>query len=578
MSETSTSGVQRKLTTILAADVVGFSKMMGNDEGATLAALKSCRAIIDGGIAEHYGRVFGSVGDSVIVDFSSPVQAVLCAHEFQKFLDDRNETVDEKHRMSFRVGINMGDVIIDGDNLFGDGVNVAARLEAVAKPGGICVSAKVYEEVRRKLDLLFFDGGSQQLKNIEEPVNIYHLGEGGEAVDAAPSQGGRVRPTGGKPRVAVGEIKVVGGDDETKFLAEGLRDVILGGLARQSALIVATTAEHGADDADFLLEGGIRAAGNKLRLTFNLLDLFKESQVWSERYDRTADDIFDLEDDISQSIVSELRIQLKSLEFEALEGSDNESLSVPELLSKAAGFFVRSYTHNDDAAQVLAIAVERAPENSMAQAMMVACLYWRHEFTPLSVSPEARRDMLTQAKLAAGLDQSSYFAHLVMAIGEHDLLGNFRDALMHAEIALAANPNFTQAQAMAGIAKCHLGDRDEGMAQLNRAIAANKDDPHRFRHLRELALAHFLGGEDEEAADVIRRLVRLAPELERNMPIAASIYWHAGAEAQARACIADLLQSYPTLNAGTVRTTQFADQGAAERFAAGLAAAGLPDA
>jgi adenylate cyclase len=578
MSETSSSGVQRKLTTILAADVVGFSKLMGNDEGATLEALKSCRAIIDGGVVEHNGRVFGSAGDSVIVDFSSPVQAVLCANEFQNFLADRNKKVDEKHRMRFRVGINMGDVIIDGDNLFGDGVNVAARLEAVAKPGGICVSAKVYDEVRRKLDLLFFDGGSQQLKNIEEPVNIYHLGEGGEAVDATPPPTRRVRPAGGKPRVAVGEFKVVGGDQETEFLAEGLRDVILGGLARQTALVVATTAEHGAEDADFLLQGGIRAAGNKLRLTFNLVDLFKDSQVWSERYDRTADDIFDLEDDISQSIVSELRIQLKALEFEALEGADNESLSVPELLSKAAGYFVRSYNHNDDAAQVLAMAVGQAPENSMAQAMTALCQFWGHEVSPLSVPAGTREELLAQAKFAASLDQSSYFAHLAVAITEQDLAGNFRDALMHAEIALAANPNFTQAQAMVAIAKCHIGDRDEGIAQLRRAIEANKDDPHRFRHLRELALAHFLGGEDGEAADVIRRLVRLAPELERNFLISASIFWHAGATAQARACIADLLQSYPSLDAGTVRTTQFADQGAADRFAAGLAAAGLPEA
>ncbi|MBT7760453.1 MAG: adenylate/guanylate cyclase domain-containing protein [Rhodospirillaceae bacterium] len=181
------SKVQRKLTTILAADVVGFSKMMGNDEGATLESLKSCRAIIDGSIEEHNGRVFGSAGDSVIADFSSPVQAVLCANEFQNFLADRDAQVDENHRMSFRVGINIGDVIIDGDNLFGDGVNIAARLEAMAKGGGICVSSKVYDEVRRKLDLLFLDGGSQRLKNIDDPVNVYHLGE-------APGRRGRTPP------------------------------------------------------------------------------------------------------------------------------------------------------------------------------------------------------------------------------------------------------------------------------------------------------------------------------------------------------------------------------------------------
>ncbi len=574
--------VQRKLTTILAADVVGFSKMMGNDEGATLDALRSCRAIIDGSVKEHNGRVFGSAGDSVIADFSSPVQAVLCANEFQNFLADRNGQVDENYRMNFRVGINMGDVVIDGDNLFGDGVNVAARLEAMAGHGGICVSSKVYDEVRRKLDLLFFDGGSQQLKNIDEPINVYHLGEAGEGSETAPLHG-RPAPSlslDRKPRVTVSAIKVVGGDDETEFLAEGLRDVILGGLARQKALIVnasaETSAEAGAEDPDFILDGSIRAAGKKLRLTFSLKDPVKDAQVWSERYDRTAEDMFDLEDEISQSIVSELRIRLKALAFEKLEDTDNESLSVPELLSKAAGYFVRSHGDNAAAGQLLALAIAREPDNSMAQAMMAMSRYWAQEFSPLAFTSQAQQELLTQARLAAGLDDSSYFAHLAVAVTEQDLLGNFRDALMHAEMALAANPNFTQAQAMAGIANCHIGDRDEGMAQLRRAIDANKDDPHRFRHLRELALAHFLQGEDGEAADAIRRLIQQAPDLCRNGLVSASVYWHAGAKAQAQACIAELLQRHPALNTSNIRVTQFADQEAAERFMSGLQAAGLP--
>ena len=574
------SNVQRKLTTILAADVVGFSKMMGSDEGATLDALKSCRAIIDGSIEEHNGRIFGSAGDSVIADFSSPVQAVLCANEFQKFLADRNDQVAENRRMLFRVGINMGDVIIDGDNLFGDGVNVAARLEAMAAEGGICVSSKVYDEVRRKLDLLFFDGGRQQLKNIDEPINVYHLGPAGAkaAPATAPNRAAPDRTSGGKPRVAVGVIKVVGGDDETKFLAEGLRDVILDGLARQTALAVAASLEPTARDADFLLEGSIRAAGSKLRLTFSLNDLAKGQQVWSERFDPSAEDIFDLEDEISESVVSVLRIRLKTLEFEKLKNTDNENLSVPELLSKAAGYFVHSYGNNDAAERALALAIERSPDNSMAQAMMAVCHYRQQEFSPLAFAPEAQRALLEQARLAVSLDPASYFAHLTVALAEHDLLGNFRDALMHAETALAANPNFTQAQAMAGIIKCHIGDRAEGIAQLRHAMAANKEDPHRFHNLRELAVAYFLDGEDGTAADTIRRLMQQAPELCRNGLVSASIFWHAGAKAQAESCIAELFQRYPELNSGNIRVTQFADQAASARFLAGLEAAGLPPA
>jgi len=164
------TGIERKLTTILAADVVGFSTMMSDDESGTLESLKLCRAIIDSGIAEHHGRIFGSAGDSVIAEFSSPVQAVLCADDFQKLLAERNEHFATEKKMQFRVGVNIGDVIVDGDNLFGEGVNVAARLEAIGDPGGICLSGKVYQEVKRKLDLSFVDGGAQQLKGIIDPV------------------------------------------------------------------------------------------------------------------------------------------------------------------------------------------------------------------------------------------------------------------------------------------------------------------------------------------------------------------------------------------------------------------------
>ena len=166
---------KRKLAAILAADVVGFSKMMGENEDRTLVNLKSCREITDGAIREHHGRVFGSAGDSIIAEFASPVDAVLAAVEFQKNLRDRNSAVSAQDQMQFRVGLNLGDVIVEGDNLFGDGVNVAARMEPLAKPGGICISGKFYDEVHRKLELIFENVGSHEVKNIANPVQTYHV-------------------------------------------------------------------------------------------------------------------------------------------------------------------------------------------------------------------------------------------------------------------------------------------------------------------------------------------------------------------------------------------------------------------
>jgi adenylate cyclase len=214
------TGIERKLTTILAADVVGFSMMMGGDETGTLESLKLCRAIIDSGIAEHHGRIFGSAGDSVVAEFSSPVQAVLCANDFQKLLAERNEHFAAEKKMQFRVGVNIGDVIVDGDNLYGEGVNVAARLEAIAASGGVCLSGKVFEEVKRKLDLSFVAGGAQQLKGIIDPVPVYHMTDRGGGAEtqatANEAQAAEVLPT-----VAVSPLKVISGDDEVRSLVEG---------------------------------------------------------------------------------------------------------------------------------------------------------------------------------------------------------------------------------------------------------------------------------------------------------------------------------------------------------------------
>ena len=286
------AGIERKLTTILAADVVGFSKLMGSDETGTYDALKACRAVIDGCIAEYSGRVFGSAGDSVVAEFSSPVQAVLCASEFQKLLVERNEHYATKGKMQFRVGVNMGDVIIDGDNLYGDGVNVAARLEAIADPGGVCLSGKVFEEIKRKLDLSFVAGGAQQLKGIIDPVPVYHMSgrggrsatDGGAATLAAGQAAvARTRLADAPPTVAVLPLKLISGDDEIQSLVEGLHDDILGGLARMTAIAVLGGdggPAQGTDvAADFRLEGSVRAVGRRLRLSFTLFDAATQSQA-----------------------------------------------------------------------------------------------------------------------------------------------------------------------------------------------------------------------------------------------------------------------------------------------------------
>jgi len=583
------TGVERKLTTILAADVVGFSTMMGGDETGTLESLKACRAIIDSGIAEHHGRIFGSAGDSVVAEFASPVQAVFCASEFQERLAARNAAGAAKGRMEFRVGVNMGDVIVDGDNLFGDGVNVAARLEAIADPGGVCLSGKVYEEIKRKLDLTFVAGGAQRLKGIIDAVPVYHLsGRGGRAADggaavlaAGRTAATRVREADAPPTVAVSLLKVISGDQEIRSLVEGLREDILGGLAKMTAIAVlggeAGSAPEGDGGADFRLEGSARAAGRRLRLSFTLFDAASRSQVWSERYDRELDDIFDLEDEISENVVSAVRFRLKTRAFEQLRGAENAALSVPDLLSKAAGFFVHAYGHNQEVAEILRLALDRQPDNSMAVAMMGFCRHRMLEFSILDPSEDVKEELLGYPEKAISLDPSSYFAHFMAAVMQQDLRGDFETASSHAETALEINSSFGLARAMVGICTCHLGEFDEGFEMLQRATAASPEDPHRFRHFRELAIGDFMAGRDAQALRAVNRLVHQAPELARNRLVLASLSWHAGRQDTARDCVAGLLRDQPELTLRNMRPVRFADPGMAERYAQGLRDAGLPE-
>jgi len=574
------TGIERKLTTILAADVVGFSTMMSDDESGTLESLKLCRAIIDSGIAEHHGRIFGSAGDSVIAEFSSPVQAVLCADDFQKLLAERNEHFATEKKMQFRVGVNMGDVIVDGDNLYGEGVNVAARLEAIAASGGVCLSGKVYEEVKRKLDLAFVAGGAQQLKGILDPVPVYHMTDRGAGTEIpATATGAQVAEV--LPTVAVSLLKVISGDDEIRLLVEGLREDILGGLAKVTAIAVLDGAGGAAQEteagADFRLDGSVRAAGRRLRLSFTLFDAASRSQVWSERYDRELDDIFDLEDEISEAVVSAVRFRLKTRAFENLRDRDNAALSVPDLLSKAAGYMVHSHGNNREVAEILRLAIDRQADNSMALAMMGFCRHRMLEFSVLDPGEDIKAELVGYPEKAISLDPSSIFAHLMAAVMYQDLHGDFETALTHAETAFQLNSSHAQARAMVGIIKCHLGEIDLGLEMLQRAIAASQEAPQQLRHFRELAIGHFMAGQDAKALRVMSRVVHQAPDLARNRLVQASLMWHAGRQDAARDRVADLLRDQPDLTLHNIRPVYFGDPALAERYAQGLVESGLPE-
>jgi adenylate cyclase len=326
----------RRLAAILAADVAGYSRLMGVDEEGTLEHLKTHRReLIDPKIVEHHGRIVKTTGDGMLVEFGSVVDAVRCAVEVQQGMVERNATAATEKRIEFRVGINVGDIIIDGDDIHGDGVNIAARLEAFADPSGICVSQKVRDEVQDKLALAFEDLGDQQLKNITRPVRVYEV-----KISGAPEAAWSALALPDKPSIAVLAFQNMSGDAEQEYFADGMSEDIITALSKLRWFFViarnSTFAYKGKSPdvrqvarelgVRYVLEGSIRKAGNRLRITAQLVDATTGNHVWAERYDREIADIFAVQDEITQSVVAAIEPQLYAAENIRIQSKPPESL------------------------------------------------------------------------------------------------------------------------------------------------------------------------------------------------------------------------------------------------------------
>src|SRR5213595_487891 len=347
--------MQRRLAAILAADVVGYSRLMGLDEAGTLAALKTVRAdFMDRQIAEHVGRIVKLTGDGLLLEFPSVVNAVACAAEVQRGMRDRNADVPPDRRIEFRMGVNLGDVIVEGEDIFGDGVNVAARLESIAKPGGIMISGSVRDHVGDRLDLAFEDMGEQNLKNIERPIRVYSVALNKPAArdtkDAAPARQEQLQ----RPSIAVLPFNNMSGDPEQEYFSDGITEDIITDLSKVSALsVIARNSAFafkgknvdvlqvaGQLKVSHVLEGSVRKAGGRVRITAQLIDGTHNDHVWAERYDRDLNDIFALQDEISEAIVKALKLKLLPEEKKAIEQRGTESVEAYNLYLMARQNYV----------------------------------------------------------------------------------------------------------------------------------------------------------------------------------------------------------------------------------------------
>lgn len=429
---------RRKLAAILAADVVNFSLLMGKNEDRTLKNLKVCRAITDESIQNNHGRIFHTAGDSVIAEFASPVDAVVAAVEFQKILKERNLTCAPEDVMQFRVGLNLGDIIIEGDNLYGEGINIAARIEATAEPGGISVSHKFYEEVNRKLDLNFESLGEQNLKNISQMVTTYRVNLGqpspanqpAEVVAADLYLGFDTISDAKPPSIVVLPFTNMSGDPEQDYFADGITEDIITNLStwktfpvisRNSSFTykgkVVNMKELGKElGVSFAVEGSIRKSGNRVRITAQLINTIDDQHLWSEKWDRNLDDIFELQDEISIAIAAKVSPAITGKLQEQLNKKLPANMNAWELYLKGLSEFNnRKRTDGKDeglekARQFLKESIEIDPNYADAYALYSGCLVFEIVQNIATDRNETMKGILSYAQKAESLDQENIIA------------------------------------------------------------------------------------------------------------------------------------------------------------------------
>jgi len=531
---------RRKLAAILAADVVGFSRMMGENEDRTLHNLKICRAITDESIETYHGRVFGSAGDSVIAEFASPVDSIVAAVEFQKNLRDRNNEVAPEDQMQFRVGLNLGDVIVEGDNLYGDGVNVAARLEPLAEPGGICVSGKFHDEVRRKLDLGFVSSGPQEMKNIEEPVHTFMVEIGSSskvleafAVPTLAETTAQVAPEppataeAKVPAIAVLPFTNMGGDPEQEYFADGITEDIITNLSLwrtfpvisrnssftfrgQSHNLKQVAQELG---ARYIVEGSVRKGGNRIRITAQLIDAEEDHHLWSEKWDRTLEDIFDVQDEVSEAIARRVAPSVTGHEQNRLTRKRPENFSAWEVyLQGLRCYHERQHTDHEDpglvqARQHFERAVEMEPSHSDAHAYLGLNSMWEL-IQHITKNPEKTLDeIMAHGRKAESLNPENPLALMSIAAA-YFFRGDHTTALDYAQRAVQFNPSNAFSFFWLSLAQLHAGDFQQGEESILKGIELSPADPN-MNHFNATHYFALLGQERyDEALVAIDKALR----------------------------------------------------------------------
>jgi adenylate cyclase len=522
--------LQRKLAAILSADVAGFSRLMGEDEAATVRALGNCRSTAAGVITEHRGRIVDMPGDNMLAEFASAVDAVEAAVAMQARLRECNAALPEGRRMSLRIGVNLGDVIEEDGRIYGDGVNIAARVEALADPGGICVSGKVHDEVLRKLDLAFEDLGEHALKNIAGAVRVFRV----HARKAAPAAAGAAAAPApaAKPSIFVHPFANMSGDAEQEFFADGLTEDIITDLSRFHELFVISRnssfkykgkpleVQKVAREMNvhYLVEGSVRKAGNRVRITVQLIDAETDRHLWAERYDRELADIFAVQDEVTAAIASVVAGRVEAASHDRAARKPTDNMAAYEWVLAAKVLHHRS--KKEDCAEALRRierAIELDPNYAHAHAW-TACILGQQWINGWCADANEIQDRIAkQLEIALALDENDSDVQRVLA-ALCVLRNNHERAVFHQNRALSLNPNDDLIVVQQGEVLTWLGQPEEGIEWIRKAMRLNPFHPARFWY--HLGRALFAARRYAEAIDAIQHIA--APDHLHHALLAAS--------------------------------------------------------
>jgi adenylate cyclase len=589
----------RKIAAILAADVVGFSRLTGADEDRTLARLRALRSdLIDPTIAVHNGRVVKRTGDGALVEFRSVVDAVRCAIEIQNSMVERNAGLPTERRIEFRIGIHLGDIVEESDgDLMGDGVNIAARLEGIAPPGAICLSEDAYRQVKARLNLTVSDLGETELKNIAEPIRVYSLAVG----IAAPTKPGvgsdstaqkvpsapLVLPD--KPSIAVLAFTNMSGDPEQEYFSDGISEDIITDLSKLSELYVIarnSSFTYKGKPVDvkqvgrelgvrYVLEGSVRKAGNRVRVTGQLIDSTNGAHIWADRFDRDLTDIFAVQDELTHEIISALKIKLSEREKALTAGGGTKNVDAHDFFLRGRELLIGNKRDREMFVEASAF-LRRAIELDPNYAGPYAALGWAYIFdyqNHWSDSPETSLDEAEHfVGEAIAKDDQDPFVHYVAA-----LLGlwkkDYERWAREADRALSLNPNYGLAHLARGLVHVYSGEPIKGIPYIERAMRL---DPAQQQCRHFLGTAYLVAGNYESAAAILRERIAMTPTTDLSRALLASALGHLGRLDDARQIWCELMEINPQYSyVDHFGRLPFRDSADADKLTEGLRKAGL---